>query len=211
MKPELVENLNKARDTITELDSILSRNQFADDLCTVLVTGLLTSLVQYHHSILLLINSGDMRSAAALSRDVVDNMYVALWINSCAAPDQISKIKTEDRFPVTYPEIFEQVDSEYKENVRFSSLKSRCGAALYSYNRTGILKLGLWSVGSRVELGDEQELIHGVSAVTLCILFLASQFLVKQNQPGESKVVQAVADGYEKRCGTQSLSFHKAF
>ena len=177
MKPELVGNLAKARDTITELNCILSRNKFADDLCTVLVTGLLTTLVKYHHSILFLINSAYMRSAAALARDVVDNMYVALWINTCASPDQISNIKTEDGFPITYPQIFKQVDSQYEENARFSDLKSRCGAPLYSYNRSGILKLGLWSLGSHVELRDEQELTHGVLAVTLCILFLASEFL----------------------------------
>ena len=209
MKPELVGNLAKARETITELDGILRRNKFADDLCTVLVTGLLTTIIQYHHSILLLINSADIRSAAALTRDVVDNMYVGLWINACATPDQISKIKTEDRFPVTFPQIFEQVDSQYKENARFSILKSRC-APLYSYNRSGILKLGQWSLGSHVELGDEQAITHGVSAVTMCILFLASEFLAKQNQPAESKVVQALADGYEKHCGSEPLSFHKS-
>lgn len=210
MKPELVGNLTKARDTITELDCILSRNKFADDLCTVLVTGLLTTLIQYHRSILLLIKSADIRSAAALARDVVDNMYVALWINTCASPDQISKIKTEDRFPITYPQIFKQVDSQYEENARFSDLKSRCGAPLYSYNRSGILKLGLWSLGSHVELGDEQALTHEVSAVTICILFLASEFFAKQSQPAESKVVQALADGYEKHCGAEPLSFHKS-
>ena len=94
MELELLGNLAKARDTITELVCILSRNKFADDLCTVLVRGLLATLIQYHRSILLLINSADTRSAAALARDVVDNMYVALWINTCASPDQISKIKT---------------------------------------------------------------------------------------------------------------------
>ena len=210
MKPELVGNLAKARDTITELNCILSRNKFADDLCTVLVAGLLTTLIQYHRSILHLIDFAYIRSAAALARDVVDNMYVALWINTCASPDQISKIKTEDRFPITYPQIFKQVDSQYEENARFSDLKSRCGAPLYSYNRSGILKLGLWSLGSHVELGDDQELTHGVSAVTICILFLASEFLAKQNQPAESKVVQALADGYEKHCGSEPLSFHKS-
>ena len=210
MKPELVDSLKQARDTITELDNVLSRPKFADDLCIVLVNGLLTTLIQYHHSILLLINSGDTRSAAALARDIVDNMYIALWINACGSPEQISKIKTDDRFPVTYPEIFEHVDSKYKDNTHFSNLTRRCGSVLYSYNRSGILELGLWSLGSRVELDGEQELIHGVSGLTLCILFLAAEFLAKQNQPKESRVVQAIADGYEKRCASQTLSFRKS-
>ena len=210
MKPELLESLDEARDTITSLNGILSANKYTDDLSTVLVTGLLTTLIQYHHSILLLVNVGDVRAAAALARDVVDNMYVALWINGCASADQVNKIKTDDRFPVTYPEIFEQVDSKHKENTYFSELTGRCGAPLYSYNRSGILKLGLWSLGSHVELHDEREITRGLSAVTLCILFLACEFLAKQNRVGESKLVQDLADEYEKRSASRSLFFHKS-
>jgi hypothetical protein len=210
MKPELLESLDKARDTITSLDGILFRNKYTDDLSTVFVAGLLTTLIQYHHGILLLVNSGDVRAAAALARDVVDNMYVALWVNGCASSDQVNKIKTDDRFPVTYPEIFEQVDAKYKANAYFSDLKDRCGAPLYSCNRTGILKLGLWSLGSRVDLQVEQEVTRGLSAVTLCILFLASEFLVKQNRPEESKMVQELADEHEKRSASASLFFHKS-
>lgn len=210
MKPELVENLNKARNTITELNPILSRNKYRDDLGNALVAGLLTTEIQYHHSILLLINSAYVRAAAALARDVVDNMYVALWINACASPNQISKIQTDERFPVTYPEIFEQVDSKYNENAFFADLKNRRGAALYSHNRSGILKLGLWSLGSQVELHDEHEIILGVSTVTSCILFLASEFLANQDQNAESKVVQALADDYEKSSASRPRSLHKS-
>ena len=210
MKSELLENLDKARDAMTSLDSILSGNKFSDDLSTILVAGLLTTLIQYHRGILLLVKAGDVRAATALARDVVDNTYVALWTNGCASSEQVSKIKTEDRFPVTYPEIFEQVDSKYKENAYFTALRGRCGAPLYSYNRSGILKLGLWSLGSHIELHDEQEITCGLSAVTLCILFLASEFLIKQNQPGESKIVRDLADDYEKRSASQSLFFHKS-
>ena len=211
MKPELVEHLNKAREAMTDLDSILSRNKYRDDLRSALVAGLLTTIIQYHHSILLLANHGDIRSAVALARDVVDNMYVGLWINVCASSDQISKIKGDASFPVTYPEIFEQVDSRYKDNTLFADLRNRCGAPLYSYNRSGILTLGLWSVGSSVELEhDELELARAASGISVCILFLASEFLANQNQPAESTAVRTLIDDYEKRCASLALFLHKS-
>jgi len=90
------------------------------------VAGLLTTLIQYHHGILLLVKAGDVRAAAALARDVVDNMYVALWVNGCASKDQVNKSKTDDRFLVTYPDIFEQVDSKCRTSAYFVDLKDRC-------------------------------------------------------------------------------------
>jgi len=68
MKPELQENLDKARSITTELDGILSRNKYHEDQCTLLVAGLLTTVIQYHHSIVLLINAGDVRAAAVLAQ-----------------------------------------------------------------------------------------------------------------------------------------------
>jgi hypothetical protein len=145
--------------------------------------------IQYHHSILRLLKVGDLRSAAALARDVVDNMYVALWVNGCASSDQVNKIKADDRFPVTYPEIFEQVDSKYKENAYFSELKGRC-APLYSYNRSGILKLGLWSLGSHVDLHDEHLGIHRVVVGDRC----KAWFHLLQSEPIVRNLPKIVGD-----------------
>ncbi len=211
MKPELIRDLSGARDTITELDRIFLKNRYRADLGTVLVAGLLTAMIQYHRSIVLLSSSGSVRAAVALAREVVGGMYTALWINGCASPDQISKVETDDKLPLTYAEIVGEVDSRYKENTFFVDMKNLSCIPLCSYVWSGIIQLGLWSLGSDVHLPREEDLIARVSSTaTLCILFLASEFLANQDQPGESKVVQVLTDDYQKRCASPSLFFHKS-
>jgi hypothetical protein len=211
MKFELMQELSGARDTITELVRIFSRNKYRGDLGTVLVAGLLTALIQYHRSIILLSNSGSVRAAVALAREVVGGMYTALWIHGCASPDQISKVETDDKLPLTYAEIVEQVDSRYKENTFFVDMKNLSCIPLCSYVWPGIVQLGLWSLGSEAHLPHEEDLVTRVSSTaTLCILFLASEFLANQDQAEESKAVQVLTDDYQKRRASRPLFFHKS-
>jgi hypothetical protein len=195
VKLELAEHLNRVRVAVTEVDRILARHKHADDSRTVMVIGLLATIIQYHRSILLLLSSGAARSAVALIRDIVDGMYIGLWINTCATPVQIQRIKTEEQFPVNLPEIIKAVDIAF-----FEDMKNRCGTPLYKSNRSGIIQLGHWLLDSDVGLQhDERELCEVTTVATSCILLLAGTVLSNQNHVADCKEVEALSTIYDKR------------
>ncbi len=199
MKPELAEHLNKLSDAVVELDRILELHKYPSDPRNVAVTGLLSTVLQYHHSILQLINSGAILSAVALIRDTVVGMYFGLWINACATPEQIRGLKDEDASPLVLPEIIRTVDAAFKADPLFKNLMNRCGNPLYKSNRLGILQLGRWSLDADAGLHhDERELCEVTTTATVCILFLAGQFLAEQNHPAERQAVEALAAHYVK-------------
>jgi|SRR5215469_10984305 len=90
MKLELTKHLDQVRDTVTEVDRIVSSHKYPGDRRTVMVMGLLSTIIQHHRSMLQLIKSaGTAGSSWALARDVVKGTRYGLWINSCATEEQI--------------------------------------------------------------------------------------------------------------------------
>ena len=194
MKAKLAEHLTKARDTIAEMDRILAAQKYRSDARTVAVSGLLATITQHHRSVILLINSGSLRSAGALVRVIVEAMYFGLWMNASPTAEEIKRIRADDEFPVDVQTVVKAVNAAYKGNALFEEIKKRCGAPLYQVNRAGILQLGRWSLDKEAGLrNDEQELMEITKTATLCVLFLGAEFLAKQNRAAESKAVQALA------------------
>jgi hypothetical protein len=127
-------------------------------------------------------------------------MYIGLWINTCATPVQIQRIKTEDQFPVNLTEIIKAVDIAYNANAFFEDMKNRCGSPLYKSNRSGIIQLGHWLLDSDLGLQhDEPELCEVTTTATNCILLLAGTLLSNQNHAAECKEVEALSTIYDKR------------
>jgi len=52
MKPELVEHLDKVRDTVSQVERIVSSHGYTDDTRTVMVRGLLSTIMEDHRSML---------------------------------------------------------------------------------------------------------------------------------------------------------------
>jgi len=57
MKLELTKHLDKVRDTVTEVDRTVSSHKYPSDRRTVMVMGLLSTIIQHHRSMLHLIKS----------------------------------------------------------------------------------------------------------------------------------------------------------
>ena len=113
MNPELAEHLDKVRDTITEVERIISSHRYHGDKRTVLVRGLLSTIIQHHRSLLELMKFGAIGSAYALTRDIVRGLRYGLWINSCATEEQILLIEESDEFPMSSREMIKQIDAAY--------------------------------------------------------------------------------------------------
>jgi len=48
MNPELLEHLDKARDTVNQVDLIVSSHRYPNDIRTVMIMGLLSTIIQHH-------------------------------------------------------------------------------------------------------------------------------------------------------------------
>src|SRR3974377_1336517 len=100
MKLELKKHLDKVRGTVTEVDRIVSSHRYPSDKRTVMVMGLLSTIIQHHRSMLQLIKSpGTAGSSWALARDMLKGTRYGLWINSCSVQEHIRRIDKADEVP----------------------------------------------------------------------------------------------------------------
>ena len=131
MKLELARHLNKVRDTVTEVERIVSSHKYPSDRRTVMVMGLLSTIIQHHRSMLHLIKSaGTAGSSWALARDILKGTRYGLWINSCATDEQILQIEQADEFPFSIPEVIKEIEAAYRTDRFFEDLKNRWGTQL---------------------------------------------------------------------------------
>jgi hypothetical protein len=195
MKPELIEYLDKARDTVSQVEGIVSSHGYPDDTRTVMVRGLLSTIMEDHRSMLQLFKLEAIASARALARDIVEGMRYGLWINACATPEQIVRIKDGDEWPLTLPEIIKEIDAGYGADTFLTSLKNRWGSQLHKYSIAGVVRLGRWHIDPKFALSYGDEEFRDVSAIaTLCIVVLAAKFLDRQNYGVDCKQVEALAE-----------------
>jgi len=194
MKPELVEHLDKARDTVSQVERIVSSHEYPADTRTVMVRGVLSAIIEYHRSMLQLIKSGAITSSRALTREIIQSMRYGLWINACATPEQILRIKEGDEWPLTLPEMIKKIDAANADRF-YQHLKNRWGSQLHKYSVSGLFQLGRWHIDPSFRLSHEDEEVRDVSALaTLCIVVLAAKFLDHQNYGVECKQVEALAE-----------------
>jgi len=196
MKLELSRHLDKARDTVAEVDRLISLHRYPGDMRTVMVRGLLATVMEHHRSILQLLRSGAIESSYALARDVVTAMRNGLWINSTASEEQMRQIEAGDA-PLSIPEAIKAIEAAYGKDSFFESLKNRWASQLIKYTRSGILRVGRWHLDEGSGLrSDDNEIQEVVTISTLCVVILAAKFLDGQKQPVDCKTIEALAAAY---------------
>lgn len=202
MNLEFTKSLDKARDSAAEVSRIVSSHKYPGDRRTLLVTGLLSAMTQYHQSVLQLTKSGAVTSSYALTRAIVRDMRYGLWIISCATNEQILQLEKDNEFPLNIPEMTREIEAAYRADPFFQNLKDRWGARLNRYSLTGVVQLGRWDgdLSSGLHSSglhfDDEEIRDVVTIATLCIVVLASKFLAGQKYPAESEQIEALAGGY---------------
>src|SRR5215469_89063 len=93
MNLEFAKSLDKARDSVTEVRRVVSSHNYPGDKRTLLLTGLLAAMTQYHQSVLQLTKSGAVASSYALTRAIVRDMRYGLWLISCATNEQVLQLE----------------------------------------------------------------------------------------------------------------------
>src|ERR1700752_1011724 len=122
MKLELAQHLDKVRDTVTDVERLVSSRKYPGDKRSVFVLGLLATMFQYHQSVLRLIKTGSIRSSYALTRDIVRDMRYGLWISSRATEEQILRIEPDGEFPLSLPEMTREIEAAYSADPFFEGL-----------------------------------------------------------------------------------------
>jgi hypothetical protein len=197
MNLEFAKFLDKARDSATEVSRVVSSHKYPGDRRTLLVTGLLAAMTQYHRSALQLTKSGAVASSYALTRAIVRDMRYGLWIISCATNEQILQIEKDNEFPLSISEMTREIEAAYRADPFFQNLKDRWGARLNRYSLTGVVQLGRWDGDASSGLHfDDEEIRDVVTIATLCIVVLAAKFLAGQKYPADSEQIEALAGGY---------------
>jgi hypothetical protein len=201
MKLELAKHLDKVRDTVTEVDRVVSSHKYPGDRRTVVVMGLLSTIIQHHRSMLQLIKSaGTAGSSWALARDILKGTRYGLWINSCATEDQILRIEEADEFPFSVPELTKEIEALYCTDRFFEDLKNRWGTELYKLSRSDIFQLGRWEIDRSSGLHlDDGEIREATAIATLCIVLLAGKFLRGQGHSAEGELIETLAADYALR------------
>ena len=201
MKLELTKHLDKVRDTVTEVDRTVSSHKYPSDRRTVMVMGLLSTIIQHHRSMLHLIKSaGTAGSSWALARDILKGTRYGLWINPCATEEQILQIEEADELPFSIPEVIKEIEAAYRTDRFFEGLKNRWGTQLYKYSRSDIFQLGRWEIGASSGLHlDDGEIREATTIATLCIVLLAGKFLAGKGHSADCELIETLAADYAVR------------
>jgi hypothetical protein len=197
MTPKLArEHLDKARDTVMEVERLVCSHTYPDDKRTVMVRGELSTIIQHHRSVLLLLRSGIVTSSYALTRDIIRGLRLGLWILSCATEEQVHRIEEDEEFHLT-PEMIKDMEAAYSTDPFFHNLKKRWDGQFSLYARKRMVQLGRWHTGLSAGLDADQEGIrHVTTTATLCVVLLAAEFLANQKHSADSKQIEALAADY---------------
>jgi hypothetical protein len=194
MDLELAKHLDKARDTASAVSRIVWSHKYPGDKRTLLVTGMLAAMIQYHQSVMHLTKSGAVASSYALTRAIVRDMRYGLWLISCASDAQISQLEKDNEFPLSIPEMTSGIETAYRADLFFQNLKDRWAARLNRYSISGVVQLGRWNGDASCGLHfDEEEIRDVVTTATLCIVVLAAKFLASQKLSADSQQIEAFA------------------
>jgi hypothetical protein len=197
MKTETEVHLKKVEEVIAKATHILAKHSYPDNSKTVLVVGLLATMIEHHRAMLLLTRNGMVGSSFVLARSIVESMYRGMWINACASDAQIAAFEADDKFPINMPDMAKAIDETYHAGGYFEGLRNRGWAALCSYTHSGMLQLGRRFTENKVQPNyNEQEIYEATTTVTTCILLLASKFLAWQGHTDECTAMEELVGIY---------------
>src|ERR1700684_1799383 len=102
--------LKSSEETILEVKKILNADQTRDIQRLTLVVGFIDQAIEHHAAILLLLRSGLVGSAFALTRSVIEILVRGVWLTACATDDEVKKFADKDKIDSTFGELSDAID-----------------------------------------------------------------------------------------------------
>jgi hypothetical protein len=181
--------LKWAEETVVDVKRILNADQTSDDRRSTLVVGLIDQAIEHHAAILLLLRSGLVGSAFALTRAVTEILVRGVWLTACATDDEVTRFADKDKIDSTFGELSEAIDKTCGLE-HFAEFKRQTWTTLNSYAHTGMLQIGRRFTGYvLVPSYTDGEKIEVLRAITACVLMLVRPFLARQGHLDSAKKI----------------------
>lgn len=87
MTSQLDAELQSSEQTVLQVKRILNKDKTSDDERSTVVVGFIDQAIEHHAAILLLLRSGLVGSAFALTRSVTEILFRGVWLTTCATDD----------------------------------------------------------------------------------------------------------------------------
>ena len=118
-----------------------STDILSDDERSTVVVAFIDQAIEHHAAILLLMRSGLVGSAFALTRSITEILVRGVWLTVCATDEQVMKFVKQDKIDPTFAQMSEAIDKTCGVDF-FADLKIKTWSALNSYTHTGMLQVG---------------------------------------------------------------------
>jgi hypothetical protein len=186
-KVSLDTELKRSEETVLEVKRILNADKTSDGQRSTLVVGFIDQAIEHHAAILLLMRSGLVGSAFALTRSIPEILVRGVWLTGCATDDEVKRFADKDKIDSTFGELSDAIDKtcglEY-----FAEFKRQSWTTLNSYAHTGMLQIGRRFTGNAlVPSYTDAEKIEVLRAITSCVLLLVRPFLARQGHNDSAK------------------------
>jgi hypothetical protein len=197
MTEKLKEHLILCEKAMQSAKPILGKHGLPSDRRTLTVIGLISLLIEYQESILLLEMHNYPGSASTLSRPIVESAYRALWINLPATDTEVKKFIEKDKIDLEFGEIATTLDNAYGMGDFFQDFKARAWKHLNSYTHGGMHQIGRRFVKDEVANNyREEEIYEMTTSVTTIILLTISFFLKRHGHADSGEQIQALLEIY---------------
>lgn len=189
MSLELDAELKSSEGTVLEVKRILNRDQTSDDERSTVVVAFIDQAIEHHAAILLLLRSGLVGSAFALTRSVTEILVRGVWLTACATDKEVKKFVKKDKIDPAFGEMSEAIDKTCGLDY-FNDFKKQSWKTLNSYAHTGMLQVGRRFTGNTLAPSyKDTEKIEVLRAITSCILLLVRPFLARQGHLDSAKAI----------------------
>ncbi len=189
MSPELGAELKSSEETVLEVKRILNRDKTSDDERSTVVVAFIDQAIEHHAAILLLLRSGLVGSAFALTRSVTEILVRGVWLTACATDEEVKKFVEKDKIDPTFGEMSEAIDKTCGLDY-FYDFKKQSWKTLNSYAHTGMLQVGRRFTGNTLAPSyTDAEKVEVLRAITSCILLLVRPFLARQGHLDSAKEI----------------------
>lgn len=189
MSPTLDGELKWAEDIVLDVKRTLNKDKTSDDERSTVVVAFIDQAIEHHAAILLLMRSGLVGSAFALTRSITEILVRGVWLTVCATDEQVMKFVKQDKIDPTFAQMSEAIDKTCGVDF-FADLKIKTWSALNSYTHTGMLQVGRRFAGDALLPSyTDVEKIGVLRVITSCILMLVRPFLARQGHLNSAKEI----------------------
>jgi hypothetical protein len=146
------------RTILSKIDNELEGLSYDANDRNNLSSALFDIAIDHSKSIIILLENGIYSSAYSLVRPMFESFVRAAWVQHCATDEQIKKVITKDKFPLSLGEMLDAVEKDRDWSRTLSKIKESAITNMHSYTHGGMQLIARRFTGSElVHIPDPEE------------------------------------------------------